>query len=282
MNNTLKKILIITVLLSFTLFSHTFSRSNVINNNYDEMPYVSRMQSKLTEMIKNAKESDVIEFGHYEQDNNIDNGKEPVEWIILDKTVLKNERYATLISKYILDCGRFHATHQYATWETSTIRKYLNEDLINVLFEYDELVCVKPVVCVNDKNFYFGTPSGFDTIDYIYLPSITDMYKYFTDDTKSVQERYGELLKKNIGRQAIATEYAKARGVRAFSKKSNFPGAANYFLRTTGLNGHRIWYRDVYADFYQTYITELGELRPDGTGIDSNDDGLRLMINVYY
>ncbi len=42
---------------------------------------------------------DVIYFGSYEQDNNLSNGKEEIEWIVL----AKENRKALLISKYALD-----------------------------------------------------------------------------------------------------------------------------------------------------------------------------------
>ena len=46
-----------------------------------------------------AEKYESIKFGKYEQDNSLDNGKEDIEWIVLEK----NENKFLLISKYILD-----------------------------------------------------------------------------------------------------------------------------------------------------------------------------------
>ncbi len=51
------------------------------------------------EKLKNAEVGDYITFGLYEQDNDLSNGKENIEWLILE---LKDEK-ALVISKYALD-----------------------------------------------------------------------------------------------------------------------------------------------------------------------------------
>lgn len=49
--------------------------------------------------LKSLKVGDTFTFGHYEQDNNSSNGKEPIEWLVLDRK--GNE--VLVISKYCLD-----------------------------------------------------------------------------------------------------------------------------------------------------------------------------------
>ena len=49
---------------------------------------------------KRFKVGDIITFGEYEQDGNIINGKEPIEWIVADS----NDGNYLLVSRYILDC----------------------------------------------------------------------------------------------------------------------------------------------------------------------------------
>ena len=48
----------------------------------------------------------IITFGAYEQDNNTRNGKEPIEWQVLE---IKGGR-ALLISKYGLDAKRYNTS----------------------------------------------------------------------------------------------------------------------------------------------------------------------------
>ena len=48
----------------------------------------------------NSKQGDIIVLGHYKQDNDLSNGKEPIEWIVLSN----EEEKILLLSKYGLDC----------------------------------------------------------------------------------------------------------------------------------------------------------------------------------
>ena len=81
-------------------------------------------------MIKQAKVGDYVVFGQYEQDNDTSNGKEDVEWLVLDV----QEDRALLISKYLLDCKPYNTTDDHVTWETCTLRKWLNDEFINTAF----------------------------------------------------------------------------------------------------------------------------------------------------
>lgn len=45
-----------------------------------------------------------VTFGRYEQDNNLGNGPEPIEWIVLDS----NNGEVLLLSKYGLDVKKYN------------------------------------------------------------------------------------------------------------------------------------------------------------------------------
>ena len=69
---------------------------------------------------------DTIKFGKYEQDNNLENGPEDIEWIIVQ--IKNDKKFVTLMSKYILDYIEYqHDDIEDKTWETSDIRKFLND-----------------------------------------------------------------------------------------------------------------------------------------------------------
>lgn len=71
-----------------------------------------------------------VAFGRYEQDNDKDNGKEPVEWIVL---AVDGGR-ALLLSKYGLDAYAYSDYSKKITWSQSTIRLWLNYSFIKELF----------------------------------------------------------------------------------------------------------------------------------------------------
>ena len=134
------------------------------------------------EMLKVAKAGDYVFFGVYEQDNNTTNGKEDVEWLVLE---VKDGK-ALVISKYALDCKPYNMAHVDITWEDCTLRQWLNDDFINSAFSADEKAKVPTVTVSADKNPEYSTNPGSDTKDRVFLLSITEANKYFSSDSERV------------------------------------------------------------------------------------------------
>lgn len=280
MANKLKCLKFFISLLFVIIFAfESFGAADVINKTERSILHVTETQHELTKQLESVNAGNHIQFGHYEQNNNLFDGPEKIDWIVLGKDDFNKK--ATLISLYVLDCIRFDGFSQYATWDISSLRNHLNNDMIYRMFTEEEMHCIVPSDIVTNSNKFYGSYSGLPTRDFLYIPSIEDIYEYFSIKTLPEYERWAELLKNNRLRVAYATDYAVSRGVRP-EDDTNMMHKCNYFLRTTGLQGHRIWYGDTYADYFQSYITENGQLRPDGTGINSNDDGIRIMMQVYY
>lgn len=72
----------------------------------------------------------VVVFGQYEQDNNTQNGKEPVEWIVLR---VEGTR-ALLLSRYALDTQRFNSEWVKISWKDCSLRQWLNSTFYNECF----------------------------------------------------------------------------------------------------------------------------------------------------
>ena len=278
----MKKSLKIFLALFFILVicSNVIAESTIIDTREEDKILSNPVKNALLKSMKDVKATDIITFGHYEQDNDLLNGKEDVEWIVLTNNY--ENREAILISKHILDCLRFNGFHVYATWETSSLRAYMNTTMLNDMFTENEIKCLKKTTLINSPNLFNGTFSGNNTEDYLFIPGIDEMYVFFSNDYFYNDAKVTELLRPNELRIAYATKYAVARGVRVLEKGAKFKGAGNYFLRTTGLLGHRIWFDETYGDFFQSYVSELGEIKPDGTGINSSDDGIRVMVILNY
>lgn len=144
-------------------------------------------------VLKSAKVGDYITFGLYEQDNNKSNGNEEIEWLVL----AKEGNRILVISKYALNCMPYNASHETVTWETCTLRKWLNNDFINTAFSADEKAMIPTVTVSADKNPSYSTSAGNSTRDQVFLLSITEANKYFSSDR---------------ARQCKPTAYAVARG----------------------------------------------------------------------
>jgi len=74
------------------------------------------------------------------------------------------------------------------TWETCTLRKWLNEEFYNS-FSAEEQRQIVPTAVTNDKNQWYGTDGGKTTQDRIFLLSIAEVVKYFGDSGDLRNER---------------------------------------------------------------------------------------------
>ena len=89
---------------------------------------------------------DIIVFGSYEQDGNLSNGKEPIEWIVFN--IEKDHSNGTvgykyhLVSKEALDAKPYNTTAESVTWATSSLRKWLNNEFLSNAFSATELKSV--------------------------------------------------------------------------------------------------------------------------------------------
>lgn len=140
--------------------------------------------------ITEAKAGDIVTFGTYEQDNDAENGAEPIEWFILDM----EDGQATLLSVYLLDCQRYHPEETDMTWEDCAMRAWLNDDFLNAAFTKAEQEHIAVTKLVNEDNPVFGTQGGNDTSDKIWLLSLGDVEKYFHI---SVEEGKNPYIKDN-------------------------------------------------------------------------------------
>ena len=160
--------------------------------------------------LKLAGVGDYIFFGAYEQDDDVSNGKENIEWLVL----AKEDNRILAISKYALDSRDFCNQYYGATWETSDIREWLNSAFLNDAFTDAEKAFVPVVTVEVHKNPKFNSNSESDTRDRVFLLSIEEVQKYFVSDAERICQ---------------PTEYAKTRGRRTGSEDTD------WWLRTQGI-----------------------------------------------
>ena len=164
------------------------------------------------EKLKVAKVGDYVFFGAYEQDNNTANGKENIEWLVLE---VKDGK-ALVTSKYALDCKPYNTSYTDVTWENCTLRRWLNNDFINAAFSAEEKSMIPTVTVSADNNPDYSTNPGNTTQDQVFLLSITEANKYFSSDS---------------ARQCKPTEYAVAGGASVSSSNGN----CWWWLRSPGM-----------------------------------------------
>ena len=177
-----------------------------------------KLKSAKQALIKTAKVGDIVYFGTYEQDNDTTNGKEDIEWLVLAK---ENNRIL-VVSDKALDCKPYNQSRDYVTWETCSLRNWLNNDFINAAFTAEERAKIPTVTVSADKNPEYNTNPGNATKDKVFLLSIVEAEKYFTSDE---------------ARMCVPTEYAISNG--AYTSGSYTKGGKAtcwWWLRSLGWN----------------------------------------------
>ena len=133
------------------------------------------------------KVGDIIKFGHYEQDGNEENGKEEIEWEVLK---VESDR-VLVVSKYALDCKPYNTEYTDVTWETCTLRKWLNNDFKNAAFTSAEQAKIPTVTVVNENNPYYRTAGGNNTKDQIFCLSVNEIKNLIGYNWYNDQHMYG-------------------------------------------------------------------------------------------
>lgn len=151
-----------------------------------------------------------VEFGSYPQ-GLFGVFKAPIEWIVLD--VQGDE--ALLISKYALDAKPYNEMWADVSWETCTLRSWLNGEFYNKAFSTEEKQKIVKSKVTADKNPNYSTDPGKDTSDNVFLLSITEANEYSKDDSSRI---------------CYPTDYAIKQG--AYTASS---GACRWWLRSPGL-----------------------------------------------
>ncbi|MBQ4618802.1 MAG: hypothetical protein IJB25_02835 [Clostridia bacterium] len=149
----------------------------------------------------------VVQFGYFEQDNNIYNGQEPIQWYV----IYSDDQKALLLSRFALINKQFNKVWTNISWENSSIRTWLNDDFYYSAFTY------------NDRNLIFTNGLGYSswysgygeiaTSDNVFLLSLNEVNYY---------------LGGTIGRLVTPTPYAKAKGIQTIN------GYNWWWLRTMG------------------------------------------------
>lgn len=107
------------------------------------------------------QEGDVMLFGSYEQNNIRYDGAEPIEWIVLD---VKSDRIL-LLSQYALDSERYHYRKESVSWDTCSVRDWLNTTFYEEAF-----------TCSEQRSILSSGTSVYD--DYVFLLSDVEAETY--------------------------------------------------------------------------------------------------------
>ena len=182
------------------------------NNDNDSSNSTHKQNSKVT--LSNAVQYDIITFGKCEQDNNISNGQEDIEWLVLEKT----ENSALLITVKIIDMAEFNTEtnadwNQESTetdWSSSDLRNWLNNNFYDTVFsaeEQEKIISTKISTPDNPEN---GISGGPDTEDKVFCLSSQEAEKYLvgTDYLQPALTNYALNKFNNFESKTFMLDYA--------------------------------------------------------------------------
>ena len=86
-----------------------------------------------------------VEYGKYMQQNN--SKSKPLDWILISK----NDNSIVLLSKYILDCGKFNESQVHVELRDSTLYRWLWNDFMDQAFSADEQEFIEEIACLSLK-----------------------------------------------------------------------------------------------------------------------------------
>ena len=175
----------------------------------------------------------IITFGCYPQTETGDD-ETPIEWQVLDYDPQGNK--VLLISRFALDGKKYNEEYTTATWETCTLRDWLNNDFLNLAFTKEEQEQI--LVTTVDNAFEVTDIKCPDTQDKVFILSTKEAMSYFMPkDEESYLQLLGNL-------RCYPTEYAKKQGIYVYNNTKRFGrnkgdsdslGAISWWLRSPAL-----------------------------------------------
>lgn len=230
--------------------------------------------------LSEAPVGSIITFGSYEQDNNPANGKEPIEWYVLDKS----DGQMLLVAVKILDHRIYGIYGSGISWETCALRSWLNNDFYNEAFSVNEKALIADSYVVNDTNPHYNKKYGNDTVDKVFCLGFAELETYFHIDSRNRSNMSWEEYCRYCYNQdhrilAAPTEYAHANGAFLLTPTgawlyqwdvSYAVGSGQWWLRSPG-----------YDINYAARVDVSGGVDTMGRSV-GYDTGVRPVIRVTY
>ena len=247
--------------------------------------YFSTRKRGNNPVMREVKEGDVIKFGRYEQDNNLNNGPEDIEWIVLESH--EQPDWLVLLCKYCIDVMPLNEGEGEYYWADCSLRKWLNEDFYNTAFDEKDKEWILKVKHENPDELYTKTAGGRNTADYVYLLGQNDIYNYFPGYFFTVKklswmgekEKMSVITSKTQNPDALkttVTDYAKDKYREAFI----IPEEYDRFEVDYGKNIVGWWLRSPGIDMEGLDAIEITETGIAGSTSSRASYGVRPVIYI--
>ena len=155
---------------------------------HDSVSGAAPAPSDTSEYTPSSYVGSVIQFGFYEQDNNLDNGDEPIDWLVIDEDPVTGQ--VLLLSIRGLDCQKYHNKRVSVSWSNSDIRSWLNSTFLSQAFSASDQARIAETSTASDGSCY----------DKVFFLDENEIYEY-----QGILEDSGY-------EEIVPTAYAEAQG----------------------------------------------------------------------
>jgi hypothetical protein len=181
-------------------------------------------------------------FGSYPE--TAEGGKKPITWLVLK---CEYDR-ALVISEKLIDAQPYNDKRVSVTWETASLKKWMNEEFMELAFREDEKERVLMACNQNPDRERYGTDGGYPTWDRVFALSIEEARRYFED---------------NGARAAEVTPYAESKRARC-DKANDGRRMGWWWLRSPG--GSSVG---------AAFVVYDGDVYEGGDGVDDSSVSVR-------
>jgi len=149
-----------------------------------------------------------VYFGSCEQDNLLENGVEPIEWIVAD---IQNDN-VLLVCKQIIATHEYNANDTSVTWENCTLRAWLNSTFLENSFSDAErkYIVTKSVETSSVHQKYRSSLTGSyvltaeplpacKTEDQLFILSTEEISTYFASEASTVSSPTASVILNSEG-----------------------------------------------------------------------------------
>lgn len=191
----------------------------------------ANQKGTLTLMNQNYSVGNHVYYGTYPQ-SAVGNDSAPIEWLVLDYDNKKSK--VLLISCYGLDCKQYNNRKENVTWETCSLRAWLNGPFLNKAFSKMERGAILTTSVDNSRIeccSEWSTSGGNITQDEVFLLSCAEASRYFKEQSNNVSD-----TDKNVQLRVALTAYTRLQGAYENPNFKTVDGAASayWWLRSPG------------------------------------------------
>ena len=206
---------------------------------------------------------------------------ESIKWRVLNR----NGNDALLLADVALDDQKYNTNYEDVTWETSSMRSWLNgygasvnqpktdysrKNFINSAFTSTQRNAIKTTNVVNNNNIDYGTAGGNTTSDKVFLLSESEVYNTDTAAGYGFAKDYATC---DEARRSRCSTYAYAMGIyrdyNTDAEDTKYNGNIYWWLRFSGYDRDSVDLVDMYGwvDLYDS-------------SVDSGSDGVRPALHL--